>query len=277
MDQGIVEFIGHGGTGSEAQIRIELRTQFPGLGGTLVTKEGVVAALRLEHNAVPKEGHRMFLRHTLIKKIEDFFYRTGVYVFAHIPRPLGSLSAQRDGQPVEAYLYEWVFGLEGFPWELVGRDGRTRATHLRDWRNFTIHFAQAGIDLAQDCTDPDDARVSKNIIHQHAPPYGGAELSSLWKRIDFGPRSARLDVDKLSRFLHEQRHDLIRVLRSERYEMLLLGLEYLVEGPRMRELDVGRLEVLLGDYRHATLTQYAMGSGPTHTPAYFGLRTESLI
>jgi hypothetical protein len=277
VDRGIVEFIYEGGSGSEANVRVELRTEFPGIGGTIITREGVVAALREEYVLSPKSGHRMFIRHTIIKKLDDYFYRKGVYVYAHVPRPLGSIS--RVGkEPYEAYLYEWAYGLEGFPWEWTDHEGNRRPIKLRDWESFVEHFRRAGIDLAKDCTSSDDAAISQNIIHQYPNLIvGSLEMSSLWKRIDFGYLSISIDFDKLLRFLHDNREDLIEVLRSERYEMLLLSVEYLTRGEKMREIDIGRLEVLLGEYRRASLTQYAMGSGPGGTPVYFGPRTESLV
>lgn len=286
MDKGVIEFISEGGSGSEAHVRVELRTVFPGIGGTIITSEGVVAALRAEYHPTPKAGHRMFLRHAIIKKLDDYFFRKGIYVFSHVPRPLGSVSRGHSGdagkgdgaEPYEAYLYEWAFGMEGFPWEQRDAQGNRRAIRLRDWDRFVESFREAGIELGRDCVDPDDAAISQNIIHQYPQPSIAAmEMSSLWKRIDFGFRSIQIDFDRLRRFLQEREEDLIRVLRSERYEMLVLSVKYLLQGPTMRELEIGRLEVLIGEYRRATLTQYMTGLGPTGTPVYFGERTESLV
>jgi len=36
-NEGIIEFICEGGYGSEARIIVELRTRFPGIGGTILT------------------------------------------------------------------------------------------------------------------------------------------------------------------------------------------------------------------------------------------------
>jgi len=103
--EGIIEFVCEGGIGSSAKVCIELRTKFPGIGGTIISHEGVACALREEFNPSPKSSHRIFLRHMIVKKLEDYFHRKGVYVFAHIPRPLGSMS--RDGEhPNESYIYE---------------------------------------------------------------------------------------------------------------------------------------------------------------------------
>jgi len=214
--KGVIEFLFEGGAGSEAVISVELRTEIPGLGGTIITNEGVVAALRKEHSYAPRSGHRMFLRHSIIKKLDDYFYRKRVYVFAHIPRPLGSISILAEA-PYEAYIYEWAFGMEGFPWEIEDRQGNRCIITLRDWDNFLASFGGAGIDFGVDIADPEDARISKNIIHQHPVATGEKlEMCSLWKRIDFEIRSVRIGFDKLSRFLSDNREDLVSVLRGER-------------------------------------------------------------
>jgi hypothetical protein len=199
--EGIIEFVCEGEMGSSAKVCIELRTKFPGIGGTIITHEGVACALREEFNPSPKSAHRTFLRHMIVKKLEDYFHRKGVYVFAHIPRPLGSMS--REGEDShESYIYEWAFGTEGFPWEYSDRDGYRTPIRLHDWDKFVTSFYSAGIDLQMDTADPDDGRISKNIIHQYPRPIAdGTEMTSLWKRIDFGYESLRMDFDKLQRFL----------------------------------------------------------------------------
>jgi hypothetical protein len=277
--QGIIEFICEGGFGSEANVKLELRTEFAGIGGTIITYEGVATALREEYTKTPKSGHKMFLRHAIIKKLEDYFYRTGSYLFAHIPRPLGSISMDSE-HPYEAYIYEWAFGSEGFSWEQVDSEGNRSPIRLNDWDNFVKHFHLAGIDMEMDCTDPMDGRVSQNIIHQYPKPINnGYERSMLWKRIDFGPRSLNINFEKLIRFLNDNRKDLIDVLRNERYEMLLLAVEYLTKGVKMKELDIGRLDALIGEYRRSSLHHYISKElGVTkQTSLHTKTNTESLI
>ena len=279
-EKGLIEFIYEGGIGSEARVLVELRTKFPGIGGTIITQEGAVTALREEFNTSPKSGHKMFLRHMIIKKLEDYFYRKHVYKLAHIPRPLGSIS--REGEkPYEAYLYEWVFGNEIFSWRVTDRNGNPKSVTLRDWNEFVDNFYGAGIDMGIDITDPDDGRISKNIIHQLSIGVNidTFEMNSLWKRIDFGFRSVSIDYEKLSKFLHDNEDDLIGVLRIERYQMIELALEYLTKGmEKMKDVDIGRLDVLVGDYRRKTLEHYtSRGSGLTDRLTYFDERTESLI
>ncbi|MFH1536622.1 MAG: hypothetical protein ABID45_01395 [Patescibacteria group bacterium] len=270
-----VRYICEGGDGSEATVAIELRTEFPGIGGTIVTQEGVPTAVRREYNQSSRIGHRIFLIMALVKKLDDYFFRRGVYAFAHIPRPLGSVSA---GSGQEACYYEWAFGKEGFRWELDDPSGGRIIVQLDDWNQFVGAFAGAGIDLGCDSCDVDDGRYSKNIIHQ-LDSMPSERLSCLWKRIDFGPRSITIDYEKLSRFLQDQKKRLERVLRSERYKMATLTRQYLQDGPeKMDRLDIGRLEGMIGNYRLSTIRHHISGgTGVRGRMLTLGSRTESLV
>jgi hypothetical protein len=276
-DNGVIEFLGEGGSGGEATVNVELRTKFPGLGGTIITHEGIATAFRQETAPTAQSGHRMFIRHAIIKKLEDYFYRKEKYRFAHIPRPLGSVSNCDNG--TEAYLYEWVFGTDGFPWEVPDRDGNWNKVILRDWNHFYANFESVGV-VMKDTTDVDNGRVSKNIVHQYPKvSVGGLEMNCLWKRIDFGYSSIFISFDKLKTFLFEKRDDLIDTLRSERYEMLRLAVQYIDEPRQMKEVDVGRLEAYLGEYRSSSLSHYtSRGSGLTgRAPVCIYPGAESLI
>ncbi len=277
--KGVIEFVCEGGIGATAAVYVELRTEFPGIGGTIITNEGVASALREEFNPSPKSSHRLFLRHTIVKKMEDYFFRKGVYTYAHIPRPLGSISKVGE-KPSEAYLYEWAFGTESFPWEYIDLTGNRTHVQLHDWDSFVTHFHRVGIDVLMDTSDPDDGRISKNIIHPYPKPIGdGAEMSSLWKRIDFGYESLKINLEKLSQFLHDNREDMERVLRTERYEMIVLAMEYLTKGKDMNEVDIGRLDSLVGEYRRSSLRHHVSRGTGLDEPdrVYIAARTESLI
>ncbi|UCD71464.1 MAG: hypothetical protein JSW70_00315 [Syntrophobacterales bacterium] len=277
--KGVIEFVCEGGIGATAKVYVELRTEFPGIGGTIITNEGVASAFREEFYPSPKSAHRLLLRHTIVKKLEDYFFRKGVYMYAHIPRPLGSVSKGGEN-PSEAYIYEWAFGNEGFPWEYVDDEGNRTPIKLHDWDSFITHFYRIGIDLQMDTSDPDDGRISKNIIHPYPKPIGdGLEISSLWKRIDFGYESMKIDFEKLSRFLHDKKEDVERVLRNERYEMIVLAMEYLTKKGEMEELDIGRLDSLVGEYRRSSLRHHVSRGSGIGDPGqvYIGERTESLI
>mgnify|MGYP005839088865 CR=1 FL=1 len=256
-----VKYIGRGGEGSEARIEIELRTEFPGIGGTIHTYQAIPTARRQEYHPAPKAGHREFLKHALLKKLEDYFFMQGVYRYAHITRPLGSLA--------EAYLYEWAFGLDGFPWYYTDSRGES-LVQLDDWDRFIQAFAEIGIDMQLDCTDPDDGRVSKNIVHELirtlSQESASPHLNCLWKRIDFGERSIRIDHERLERFLHDREREVREALRYGRYELIQLVSRYLLEGERMEPREVGRLEVLALDYRFSTLRHLnARGVGPENS------------
>jgi hypothetical protein len=281
-DRGIIETICEGGAGGEARVLVQLRTEFPGIGGTILTQEGVASALREEYNPSPKAGHRMFLRHAIIKKLDDYFHRTGLYVYAHVARPLASISRRDEGPrgAYEAYIYEWAFGSDRFPWETALADGSQQQTILHDWGKFVSSFAVAGIALGNDVTDPDDGRIAQNIVHQFPYLTGGQrELSCLWKRIDFGFNSITIDFERLVGFLDQHRERLIRVLRFERFDLLVLALEYLADGQRMSDADVGRLDVLIGNYRVSSLRHVvatSLGVSGEVAPVYLGERSESL-
>jgi len=153
---------------------------------------------------------------------------------------------------------------------------------LHNWNEFVGAFYNAGIDVQMDTSDTDDARMAKNIIHQFPKPIeDGAELSSLWKRIDFGYESVKIDFEKLSKFLYDRRNrkKLVNALRTERYEMILLAMKYLLEGTKMNEVNIGRLDAYVGDYRRSSLRHHAsrgLGIAEPKT-VYLEERTEALI
>jgi len=283
LEDGVIEYVRDGGFGGEAEVGVYLLNKLPGIGGTIKTHEGVVTAVRVEHSPSPGSGHLIYLRHMLIKKLEDYFFRNQVYNYAHIPRPLGSISLQGE-RPVEACLYEWAFGSEGFPWEVTDYGGERVPVRLRDWNQFVDHFHRVGIDLGADITEPDDAKVSKNIIHQFPIdyPYEG-QLTPIWKRIDFGPASTPMDYEQIMRFLVDNRNALIDVLRGERYQMMVLATKYLTWSTRDKftGYEFGTLETLIGYYRLASLQHHISRGGCNRngqpysqeiTPTLFPLR-----
>jgi hypothetical protein len=89
----------------------------------------------------------------------------------------------------------------------------------------------------------------------------------------------RVDLDKLSQFFHDEKEDLETALRTERYEMIVLAKEYLAKGEEMREVDIGRLDSLVGEYRRSSLRHYvSRGSGIDEPErVYISTRTESLL
>lgn len=240
------KYIGEGGRGSEAQIDIELRTEFPGIGGTISTRQALPVASRKSFNPSHQIGHREFLKHAMFKKIEDYFFRKGIYRYAHITRPLGSTPG--------AYIYEWAFGRDGFSWYYSTSQSEV-TVKLEDWDKFTNAFRGAGIDMQTDCTDAYDGRQSQNIVHQLlALGPLQPELNCLWKRIDFGARSVRIDFDQLRNFINQREKELRESLRHGRYELLKLVYQYLIEGRGgLNVHKMRQLEALVIDYRLSTL------------------------
>jgi len=254
----MIKNIGKGGFGSEAKITVELRTEFPGIGGTITTQQTVVSALREEFGALPGQGHRLFFKHALIKKLDDYFQKNKKYEFTHIPRPIGSTGPDGKG-----YLYEWVFGSEGFPWFYQNSEGREEPVSLKEWKEFIGAFNSAGIDLSLDCTDSDNGRISKNIIHQlnQYDPDSWSKLNCLWQRIDFGQRSITINFKRLAEFTKEEKKKLMSALGIDRYEMMILAAAYLENKKEMRAVDAGRLEILTRQYRISTLRHLMSKTG----------------
>jgi hypothetical protein len=120
--------------------------------------------------------------------------------------------------------------------------------------------------------------MSKNIIYQFNRQADSIEMSSIWKRIDFGFRSISINYEKLARFLHDNQKRLVSVIRVERYEMVELALECLTNRNHMSGINIGKLEILSVDYRRATLGHYiSRGSGIGGNGVIIGECTETLI
>jgi len=243
-----VEFIHEGGTGSEARVDVELRTKFPGIGGTIDTYQAIAVARRNEFSNAPDVGHEMFLRHMLIKKLEDYFFKKGFYKYAHVTRPLGSTE--------RAYIYEWAFGRDGFPWSYLNDDGDSVFVRLDDWDVFSGIFLEAGIDLHSDCANPDNGALSQNIVHQLHLGANATQpvLNRLWKRIDFGPRSIKLDYEKLLDYLKRNETDIRETLRVGRHDMMVLASRCLIKQGSLDTKERERLDMLVLDYRLSTLS-----------------------
>lgn len=248
MERGAeIEHICEGGFGDEAYIDVQLRKEYPGIGGVILTYQSLAVALRTEHMRLPQSGHRMFYKHAVIKKLEDYFFKKGLYGYAHVTRPLGSTE--------ESYIYEWAFGIDSFPWEYVETGGKRVSLRLDEWDRFAAVFNAAGIDMTMDCTDAEDGRISKNIVHQLARPYAyQPDLNRIWKRVDFGERSIKFDYSKFSRYISDNEEGLRTMLKPGRFEFLELACKYLDPDRVISERELGRLEQFTLDYRMSTLS-----------------------
>lgn len=258
MSEGLfVQNIRMGGLGSEARVTVQERNIFPGVGGEIKSRQTVYCALREEIFAQPGMGRRLFFKHTLFKKLDDYFLRKGRFGFPHVARPLGSVD---HGEPKEAYLYEWVFGQEAFPWEQKGADSGYKTVVLKEWDVFEGEFAEAGINMMHDITDPDNGRISKNIIHQLCYFMAdGYTLPSCWKRIDFGDSSILIDYEKLKWFLTNNSQDLMSVLGLDRYRLVLLSYLFLIKKGALGPREWEELEMMARKYRLSSLRHCEAG------------------
>ena len=263
-----IETICEGGMGGSAKVYIQLRNNFPGLGGMVSTEQDFVVAyrvplsIRLEEiprveyvtkdlklkTAESKRAFEVYLRHVIAKKLDDYFFRKGYYKFAHIPRPLGSTD-------FGGYMYEWVHGNEGFYTEYYDDEINMYVpVEIDEWNTVSRYFYNAGVFIFHDISDTVDGRYTKNIIVQE--PYlenYPAHITKLWKRIDFGPESFPIDFKKLNSFILKNWDDLNVYLKPERVRMLQLIIEFF---NRDRNLDNWRrlkeLKKLIRDFRVAT-------------------------
>lgn len=234
-----VETICDGGFGGSAHVAIQLRNCFPGLGGRIITKQDLQVAYRLPrsisyHNETSCDrtfNHKnpqaisalnVFLRHTVIKKLDDLFFRMGVYNYAHVPRPIGSTN--KGG-----YLYEWVFGTEGFVTSYIDDETfMSIPVTVDDWNVVSGAFNQAGIAIFHDIADAEDGRWTKNIIVEEPElPLIPEHISKMWKRIDFGSESLPIKFDKLESFLNENERKIKKYLGKSRTKMVMLITKYL--------------------------------------------------
>ena len=66
-----VLYVCEGGSGDEANITVQLRTKFPGIGGAIFTYQALPVAFRTDFDYSPQCGHRIFYKHAVIKKLEE--------------------------------------------------------------------------------------------------------------------------------------------------------------------------------------------------------------
>ena len=245
-----------GGFGSEALILREYCNIYPGIGGEIKTEQSITVARRLEFNQTDNIGHKLFLRHSIIKKLDDYFVRKGNYNQPHIPRPLGSFD-KGDGycyidpnnrkEYREGYIYQWSHGSDYFPSTLF----------LEEEGAFIGSFNKIGINLGYDLVDVDSNAI-KNIIHldyhEYSNFYNDIErLSKMWKRIDFGDRSIVVNYDEVEKYLKEDKADLKHFLGDDRYNLMFLALNYL-KRKDFSDKEKKMLETLARKYRESTLS-----------------------
>ena len=244
----IIEEVDLGGVGGEAQVKTQFRNIFPGVGGTIMIQQPIMSAWREEFNQTLGIGKKLFLKHLILKKLDDYFTRTGRYLFPHITRPLGS---NQEGQ-TEGYWYQWVFGRENFSWEFSIANCQTETVALKEWSQFTSVFEEAGINLAKDVCDADNSLISQNIIHEAYKSFE-TNLNFCWKRIDFGAGSMWVDYDQLCKFFETNAVTLGAILGEERLAMMILAGRHLSE--KNSNGSCSELDRLTAVYRLSSLRQ----------------------
>jgi len=247
---------------------------FPGIGGEMFTAQCATAAYRVpiatgiengdvmddllssndwldQENPYSVRALNLFLLHSIVKKLDDYFTLEGKYAWPHISRPLGSTRAG-------AMLYQWTKGREGFCSRCVDGDN----VNIEEWDVAYESFLEAGIDISSDTSyyDDDDDRCKKNIIFEepfiHDYP---SEISDMWKRIDFGKESLEVDYETLARFLCDHKESMGDALKSRRVTLMRIAVEYLMSDNTKEPMSFPqfyRILELSRGYRKSTLGHF---------------------
>ena len=203
-EQLVMEGWKHLGTGGEASAYMKITDLGKLTNGLLHCDEDIKVVYR-----VSGDSEHSFLRNLAAAVLDAAFVRGGKYANRHIPSPIGLSDAA--GLSAGGYLYEYVAGSEGFPWEFDHQK-----INLEEWWQFSGAFAATGIPATHDITDADNGRVSKNII---VPSYTiddliEGTLSPHWSRIDFGFSSCPVSWEKFGAYLMNHEEELKSLLGS---------------------------------------------------------------
>ncbi|MFC1648799.1 hypothetical protein ACFL1B_05050 [Nanoarchaeota archaeon] len=255
-----VEYVGKGGSGNEAVIDVEIRDEFPGMGKIIGIKQSIQTAHRKPIVYSEEKVLHEFLRHTVAKKLEDYFFMTGRYKTAHIPRPMGITD--------QGYLYEWVPGKSGFQWAIEEKEERIISLVPADWDNFSQLFRDAGIDMSYETGYSENLLgCSDNIVHKFYDGRGRFATQKLkyWKRIDFGLDSLVMDYEKIHDYVMQRQDEMVDAITLGRFWLLKYAIEFLIEGNEMDPEKMGELEEGIFDFRLSTLDHLdARGIGIEH-------------
>ena len=260
--------------GSVCRVYFVRTNYFPGIGGEMFTAQCATAAYRVpkatkikngdvmtdllasshwldQDNRYSVQAFNLFLLHSIIKKLDDYFTLQGKYAWPHISRPLGTTRAG-------AMLYQWAKGTEGFH----SNSDEGGNVKIEEWDVTYESFLEAGIDISSDTSfyDDDSDRCKKNIIFEE--PFiqeYPKEISDMWKRIDFGSESLSVDYDKLARFLSDHEESMGDALKSRRVTLMEFAVEYLMSDHKdspMSFPNMYRILELSRGYRKSTLGHF---------------------
>ncbi|MDD5691463.1 MAG: hypothetical protein PHC37_07210, partial [Candidatus Omnitrophica bacterium] len=182
----------------------------------------IKVVMRINKDAKP--GFDMFLRHIILKILDNYFLKKRIYTVEHIPLPLGYF---RD-----RYYYVFAEGSEGWPTVLIDKDSDYRKTPvmMEELHLVKERLYSWGFDI-WDIVDA-DGEDGKNIIHK------GWDISRLYENFQLSKDWVLIDLDGLvfrgKRFFQsvgEAREGLKRNLGWQ-YELLVLAGGYIDRYPR---------------------------------------------
>ncbi len=244
-------------------IELSVLSSFPGPEGIIYTKkEAAISKIKYKigHNNSNSSNNvdnilfKNFLKHFIIKKLDDYFVRKGYYHFSHIPMPFGC-----DG---EYYYYEWVFGKSICNIELLEEAMKTKGkSGLPEYYEFITHFKRAGIDFESGTEVLEDklrGKVAKQVVISQPVRLSEEPNSRMWYRVSFDDKNTIMDYRVLYNYLTENKKDLLKVLSRKRYSTMMLALDYLtgqVNGLKFKKLISGLHDFRVSTLKH--LTPYA--------------------
>ncbi len=203
----------------------------------------------------------VFYKHMVIKLLDEFFVKTGMYTREHIPVPL------IPGD--DKYYYIYAEGSESVLWEIPGFS--TIRGKLEEFDVFCSAFGEAGINMASDISEVEDGRSGKNIvlqwdgnipdkIYKEAMEYNGWAIFTMpptWYRIDLDARSCPVDYQKLHHFLEENSEKLQKVLGEERYRLLQLSWKAIYAPEEFSQYQ-SEFNTLIARYQYEVLKEYGI-------------------
>jgi len=220
-----------------SSIDLEIRPNFPCIDGCIYTKQELLVAKYTQKTNTLDAGFEAFLRHLIIKKLDDAFITQKKYFYPHITRPFGSEQ--------QSYFYEWAFGSELCPKNLL--NGKS----LDDWFEFIMYFDEAGIDMHSKITFINDFAKQIIVKQPKFTDFNKNYISRLWQRVNLQEESVTIDFKKLLKYFEINERWLKIHIKENRFQTLLLAIKYLTNDIKDNELFI--LKQGIRNYRASTL------------------------
>ncbi|MEI6831245.1 MAG: 6-phosphofructokinase, partial [Candidatus Omnitrophota bacterium] len=184
---------------------------------------GTKVVMRVSKDLTP--GLDMFLRHVILRIMDDYFLKEKIYTVNHIPLPLGYFGNQ--------YYYVFVEGSEGWPTVLIDLDSpdyRKASVMMEEYHVFKGQLYSWGFDIWDIVETDGDA--GQNIIHR------GWDISQLYETFQLSKDWVLIDLDGLA-FNKEKFFQAVKEIKGElkrdldwQYELLMLAAGYIGTYPR---------------------------------------------